>query len=286
MRRVAWRLESLAYDGLSLLLRALGFERASALGAWLLARLGPHTSKQRIVLRNLDIAFPKLDATQKRSLACTAWANLGRTFAEFPLTHRLRAPGPRVAVEGMEHLDAVVASSRPCVVVTGHFANWEVMACVLAQSALDCAITYRRINNPLMDRRVRGQRQAYGTRTLVPKSGAAGARQLLQALKAGRSVALLGDQKFNTGLGLPFFDHTAMTAPGPVRLALQADVPILRMWCRRDGARFTVGFEPLWTPHDVESGVAEILRWTEEIIRRAPAQWFWPHRRWPKEEYR
>ena len=286
MKRIGWWLEVVAYDLLSLALRGLGFARASALGAWLLRRIGPRTSKQRIVTRNLEIAFPDLDETERRDLSRSAWENMGRTFAEFPLTHRLQAPGPRVRVEGMEHLQTIVASGRPCIVVTGHFANWEVMACVLAQSDLDCAITYRRINNPHMDRRVRQQREAYGTQTLVPKSGAAGARHLLGALNEGRSVAFLNDQKFNTGLALPFFGIDAMTAPGPVRLALQADAPILRMWCRREGAEFTVGFEPPWRPESVEDGVREILRWTESVIARAPEQWFWAHRRWPKDQYR
>ena len=283
MKRLGWKLEVIAYDVVSLLLRALGFARASGFGAWVMARLGPRTSKQRIVMRNLEIAFP--DHPDREGLARAAWANMGRTFFEFPLTHRLAAPGPRVRVEGQEHLDGIVASGRPCIVVTGHFANWEVMACALAQSELDVAITYRRINNPLFDARVRRQREAYGTKTLVPKSGAAGARHLLAALKAGRSVALLNDQKFNTGLSVPFFGREAMTAPGPTRLALQAGIPVLPMSCVRNGAEFVVRYHALWVPEDVESGVERIVAWTEEVIRDAPEQWFWAHRRWPKEEY-
>ena len=284
MKRLGWRLEVLAYDLVSMLLRALGFERASNLGAWVMRRLGPRTSKQRIVRRNLEIAFP--DHPDREALAREAWANMGRTFFEFPLTHRLAAPGPRVRVEGQEHLDAIVASGRPCIVVTGHFANWEVMACALAQSELDVAITYRRINNPHFDARVRQQREGYGTKTLVPKSGAAGARHLLAALKSGRSVALLNDQKFNTGLSVPFFGREAMTAPGPTRLALQAGIPVLPISCRREGARFVVRYHAPWVPESVESGVARIVAWTESVIKEAPEQWFWAHRRWPKGEYR
>ena len=283
MKRLGWRLEVLAYDLVSLFLKLLGFERASKLGAWTMRRLGSRTSKHRIVRRNLEIAFP--ERTDREALAREAWANMGRTFFEFPLTHRLEAPGPRVRVEGQQHLDAVVASGRPCIIVTGHFANWEVMACALAASELDVAITYRRINNPYFDARVREQREAYGTKSLVPKSGAAGARHLLAALKSGTSVALLNDQKFNTGLRVPFFGREAMTAPGAVRLALQAGIPILPMSCERDGATFSVRYHSPWEPEDVESGVARIVAWTEEVIRAAPEQWFWAHRRWPKSEY-
>ena len=282
MKGLTWRLETLAYDILGVFLRLLGFRRASALGGRLLRHIGPRTSKHRIVLRNLAIAFPQLNEEGRERLARDAWDNAGRTFAEFPLTHRLTAPGPQVQVEGMEHLQSVIDSGRPAIIVTGHFANWEVMACVLAQSALDVAITYRRINNPHLDKRVRAQREAYGTRLLVPKSGAAGARHLLFALRSGTSVALLNDQKFNTGLSLPFFGEPAMTAPGPTRLALQTGAPILPLSCTRDGAQFTVTIHQHWHPEDVESGVKRILAFTEDRIREAPAQWFWPHRRWPK----
>ena len=282
-KRLAWRLETLAYDLVSLLLRALGFARASALGGWLLRRIGPRTSKHRIVTRNLGIAFP--DHPDREAIAREAWDNIGRTFFEFPLTHRLRVPGPQVRVEGREHLDAVVNSGEPCIVVTGHFANWEVMACVLARSKLDVAITYRRINNPYLDARVRAQRAAYGTKLLVPKSGAAGARHLLASLRRGESVALLNDQKFNTGESVPFFGRPAMTAPGPTRLALQVGAPVLLMSCARQGAEFVVRFEPPFHPDSVEHGLARIVAFTEATICANPAQWFWAHRRWPKGEY-
>jgi len=283
MKRLVWRLETLAYDLISLLLRLIGFRRASALGGWLLERIGPRTSKQRIVLRNLAIAFP--DHPEPNALARQAWNNVGRTFFEFPLTHRLEAPGSQVRVEGKEHLDAIAASGQPCIVVTGHFANWEVMACVLAQSPLDVAITYRRMNNLYLDARVRAQRASYGTKLLIPKSGPAGARHLLTSLKRGESVALLNDQKFNTGQSVSFFGRTAMTAPGPTRLALQVGAPLLLMSCERDGANFTVRIEPPFYPESVEDGLAKIIAFTETAIRANPAQWFWPHRRWPKSEY-
>ena len=287
MKRLGWRLEVLAYDLVSALLRLVGFERASDLGAWVMRRLGPRTSKHRIVRRNLEIAFP--ERTDRDALAREAWANMGRTFFEFPLTHRLEAPGPRVRVEGQGYFDRLRADGEPCIIVTGHFANWEVMACALAQSGHDVAITYRRINNPYFDARVREQREAYGTKSLVPKSGAAGARHLLAALKSGTSVALLNDQKFNTGLSVPFFGREAMTAPGAVRLAIQQRVAILPISCERDGATFTVRYHepwyPKWSDNGVEDSVAQIVEWTENIIRAAPEQWFWAHRRWPKGEY-
>ena len=104
------------------------------------------------------------------------WDNVGRTFAEFPLLHRIQAfEGSRVTVKGLE----IFKANAPAIIVTGHFANWEVMATVLTQSGLPVRITYRKINNPHIDRRVREKREAYGTKFLVQKSTHKGGRGII-----------------------------------------------------------------------------------------------------------
>ena len=285
------RLEALAYDVLTGLMRCLPFSIVSGVGAFVVKLIGPLTSKKHIVETGLRMAFPEKSDDDIRRLMRAQWDNLGRTFAEFPLTHRLRPSESlgRVSVKGIEHY----AANQPAIIVTGHFANWEVMATVLTHLKHPVRITYRKINNPLIDARVRKQREAYGTKFLVKKSTHAGGRELFEALKAGESVALLNDQKFNTGLEVPFFGKPAMTAQGAVRLALKTGRPLLPMAVTRDKSRFTVSFYPpinLVTSGnrdaDVRAGVTQITQFIEDRIRENPAQWFWVHRRWPKALYR
>jgi len=75
------------------------------------------------------------------------------------------------------------------------------MATVLTQSDRPVRITYRKINNPYIDARVRRQREKYGTKFLIQKSTHKGGRELLETLKKGESIAILNDQKFNTHSG-------------------------------------------------------------------------------------
>ena len=219
------------------------------------------------------------------------WDNVGRTFAEFPLTHRLKpfATNSRIEIKGFEHFE----QNHPAIIVTGHFANWEVMATVLTQSDHTTRITYRKINNPHIDARVRKQREAYGTKFLIQKSGHASGRELFEALQAGESVALLNDQKFNTGLEVPFFGEPAMTAQGAVRLALKTGRPLLPMSVTRQKSRFIVTFHPPITLEksgdrsaNVLAGVIQVNDFIETRVRETPDQWFWVHRRWPKSLYR
>jgi len=289
-KKLAWRLEALAYDSVGLFLKLFPFNGISAFGGWLLRLIGPLTSKHHIAKAGLEIAFPEKSEADITQILKEQWDNTGRTFAEFPITHRIKAfEGHRVKIKGLD----IFKANAPAIIVTGHFANWEVMATVLTQSGLPVRITYRKINNPYIDARVRKQRERYGTKFLVRKSGHKGGRELLEALKNGDSIALLNDQKFNTGVNVPFFGKDAMTAQGATRLALKTGRPLLPMAVTRDGANFTVTFyEPIKLEttgereKDVLSGVIQVTQFIEDRIRENPAQWFWVHRRWPKSLYK
>jgi len=289
-KKLGWRLEAFAYDIVSLLLKLFPFSGISAFGGWLLRLIGPLTSKHHIAKTGLQIAFPDKSESELAQILKDQWDNTGRTFAEFPITHRIKAfEGNRVTIKGLE----IFKANAPAIIVTGHFANWEIMATVVTQSSLPVRITYRKINNPYIDARVRNQRERYGTKFLVQKSTHKGGRELLEALKNDESIALLNDQKFNTGLSVPFFGEDAMTAQGATRLALKTGRPLLPMAVTRDGANFTVTFyEPikLDTSGDrdanVMNGVKQVNRFIEDRIREQPAQWFWVHRRWPKTLYK
>lgn len=293
-KRIVWRLECFAYDLVSLLLKPFSFDQISAFGGWIVGLIGPLTSKQNIAKKGLEIAFPDAPPAEIKRLLKAQWNNTGRTFAEFPILHKLNAKqAGRITVVGGDKLKARIRNGEPAVFISGHFANWEIMPLVLTQWGLPIQITYRPINNPHIDKRVRSQREAYGTKFLVPKSGPKGARQLLDALKAGESIALMNDQKFNQGMAVSFFGVDAMTAPGPTRLAIGAKAPLIPLTVIRDKARFTVTIhDPIDIDYDgergasVRAGVLKINEFVEDRIKEKPDQWFWVHRRWPKDLYK
>lgn len=290
-QHIIWRAEVLAYDGLSLILRAFPFSWISAFGGTAFRLIGPFTKKHHIAKTGLEIAFPDKDKAEIGRIMKAQWDNLGRTFIEFPLTHRIKAfdPKGRVTIIGIEKL----YTHTPGVIISGHFANWEIMATVVTQSERVVRVTYRKINNPYMDRRIQTQRQKYGTQFLVQKSTHKGGRELFDALNTGESIAIMNDQKFNEGLSVPFFSQNAMTAPGAVRLARKTGRPLLPMVVVRDKSRFTVTIHdpiPIKKTADREAdiydGVLAVNRFIEARIHENPAQWFWVHRRWPKEMYK
>lgn len=256
--------------------------------------LGPLTSAHRVAERNLRIAFPDAGDREIKLLLRAQWTELGRTLTEFAIVDRIVADTGRLEIEGLERLEAIAAGAGPVVFISGHFSNFELMAAAMVRAGVRVQVTYRAMNNPYVDARVRAVRYRYGVRLFAPK-GLDGARELMRALERGESVALMNDQKFNGGIEAPFFGVPAHTAPGPSTFALRFGVPLQPLSVQRigDSARFRViVHDPIVLEDtgdraaDIEAGVRRINAFMEERIRARPAEWFWVHRRWPNEVYR
>ena len=295
LKHVQWRLEVLAYDIVRGLMMLFPFAAISAFSGKLFQWIGPKTSKHHIAKTGMTLAFPDASEEQINTWLDESWNRMGRTFGEFPVLGRIKVFGKnsRVDVVGLEHLQKLKDENIGAVLVSGHFANWEIMAAVFSQAHLPVRVTYRPTNNPYFDKRIRAQRAAYGIELMVAKSGPKGAKELITALRSGESVALLNDQKFNEGIEVPFFGVGAMTAPGPTRLALKTGAPLILMSViRTQGSRFRVEIQPPLAVQktgdraaDIRGGVLQITSFIEDYIRANPTDWFWVHRRWPKELY-
>jgi KDO2-lipid IV(A) lauroyltransferase len=288
-----WRLEAFAFDLVAALLRLLPLDTASDFGGWLFGWLGPLTSADRTVQRNLRIAFPEASDADIDGIRKAQWRELGRFFVEFPMIDRIVSDPSRVEVVHRERLLAIAQAKRPAVLVGGHFSNFEIMAATVVRSGVRAHIGYRAANNPHFDRRIRQSRARYGVDLLEPK-GAEGVRAMMRALGRGEPVGLLVDQKHSGGIAVPLFGKPAYTATGAVVFALRFGVPLTPVCVQRTRkARFrVVVYDPIELADtgdrhaDIEAGTRQINAFFEDRIRERPAEWFWVHKRWPKEMYK
>ena len=288
-----WRAEAAGFAGFIGLMRLLGVERASRLGGALLRTLGPKVGTHRTVVRNLRIAFPDMPRAEREAMALEIWERIGRSFAETAVMDQLTPESGRLEIVGAERLAAIRDGGKPVVFVSGHLSNFEVMAAVLVASGVPVQVTYRAANNPYVDAQIRAARARYGVKLFAPKGGD-GARELLQGLERGESVALLNDQKFSEGPQVTFFGQPVNAAPGPSRLALRfgtvmQPISVVRL----PGVRFRVtAHEPIPVPStgdrqaDIARGVQAITTFIEARVREHPVDWFWVHKRWPDRVYR
>lgn len=287
-------LEALLFDAISGLMRLLPLDAASNFGAWLFRNVGPLTPPDRIARRNFRLAFPDADQEEIDHLVTRQWIELGRSLIELLMIDRIIADPSRLHIEGEAILREIAAGQKPVVFISGHFSNFEMMPAAIVRAGVKVQVTYRAMNNPFVDERVRRNRFNYGVRLFAPK-GLEGARALMRALERGESVALMNDQKFNGGIAAPLFGVTAHTAPGPSTFALRFGIPLQPLSVERTGpgARFKIiVHEPMWLEEtgdraaDIEAGVRRINAFVEDRVRARPWEWFWVHKRWPNEVYR
>lgn len=276
-------------------LTGMGIDSASNAGGRLLRAIGPLTPSHRTALYNMRLAFPGMSGPEERELLDEMWDGIGRLAGEFVQMQRLDLFGPdsRVTVEGLDILDRYREPGRGAVFVSGHFANWEVMPATIVGRGVDCEVTYRAANNPWVDAMIVEARAGYGVKLFAPK-GPRGGMRLVRILGRGGSIAMMNDQKYNTGVQGTFFGHPCMTNDAAIRLAHRFRTPIQTMsLVRTGGVRFTARLqEPVLLDVDrpvdevVVEGVQMINDFIEARIREAPAQWFWVHARWPKDAWR
>ena len=244
---------------------------------------------RRIAEANLHIAFPEWNADQRRVVRRKAAVHLMRTLLEV-----LRFGRTPEALDGALCLDTpewkrlrtLAESGSPCIFLTPHLGNWELLghAACLAGIAL-CAVA-RRIRNPWVDQIVRDSRTAHGLE-IIPEKGAA--RDLLRALRKGRHAGILMDQNVRPrhgGVFVDFFGLPVPTTRAPAALARRLNAHVLGAALVRSETtgKFHVVTEDLERPAREFSDdiclTQAMLRLNERLIRRSPDQYIWSYERW------
>lgn len=294
MKNIIYLLQALLLHLLMFFLKLLPLDTASNFGGWVGRTVGPRLGASRKAMKHLQQALPDLSEERRREIITEMWDNLGRVMAEYP--HLEQIGRERVELIAPEIMEQLKNDGKPAILFTGHLGNWECASPYFLHHGLLVSPVYRAPNNPWVRgllnkaRSIKGQLPAYS-------KSKAGTRQLIKALKEGRHVGILIDQKYNEGIAVNFFGHKAMSSPAFVQLAQKFDCPLVPARMERlGGAHFRVSlYEPLTlTTHDGlplphENVIETAHSYLEDWIREKPGQWLWLHRRWSSkklEEYK
>lgn len=241
-------------------------------------------ARRRVVTRNLELCFPELDADTREALEIRHFESLGMGVIELGITWW--APQDyieRIAgLRGMEHVRAALEKGNGVLMWSGHFATAELTGRVLEPEVPPIAAMYRPSDNALNDqimRRCRGQ----SVSELIMKDSV---RSLLKALKNNRPVWYAADQAYNRkGTVLaPFFGEPATTNTAVSQIAKVSKTSVVPFLPLRhnSGESYTLEFLPAlenFPSGDVEADAVRLNKLLEEMIRRAPEQYYWVHRR-------
>lgn len=279
MKKFRYLVEALLVRSLLFCFRHLSPDTASSLGGFLGRSLGTIMAASRKARRNLMLSLPGKTKAEYDTILSGMWENLGRVFAEYP--HLETISQTHVTIKGAENLGPLSQNKEAALFFSAHLANWEVSSPVVRTKGVDIDLIYRPPNNPWVDKILQECRSMKGILQTYPKSKT-GMRQVMEALKSGRRIGILIDQKYNQGVEVNFFGRPAMTSPAYIQLAKKFKCPLIPVRIQRTkGCHFIVEFfPPLDLSADQETLLTQSHQMLESWIADQPSQWLWLHRRW------
>ena len=243
--------------------------------------------ESRVTRRNLELAFPGLDAQARDDLHRQVLRTTARQALE-TLKLWTRPPAENLALLRERHgealYDAALAAGKGVIVAAPHFGNWEMLNQWLASRG-PIAVVYRPPESATGDAFLQIVRGVDNVRQVRAEGPAV--RQLWKMLKEGGAVGILPDQQPKAGDGefAPFFGVQALSMTLLSRLAERTGAPVLFAWCERvgDGPQFDLHVEPapaaIGDP-DPKLAVACLNAEVERIASRALAQYQWTYKRY------
>lgn len=289
LRELLWRVDFTCVWLLKQVAQLLPVDTASRLGDAVGRWIGPKLhSKSAIFRANFATAFPALGATELDQLVRRAWGRSGRILAEYPHLATILREDDRLVIDIREPIPTYTDTGRPCVIVTAHQSNWEVVCSAMAKLGMPNASLYSPPSNPLLDRMLLESRRALNCELLPAENSA---RLLMRALREGRTAAMVMDRRVDDGKPIQFFGRDKPSTVMPARLALKFHCDLVPVQVERlRDARYRVTFHPPVRPRDTSVDetaqavdmIQQVHQQFEEWIRQHPEDWFCSKRLWPK----
>ncbi len=246
---------------------------------------------RRIAREHLRLSFPDWPERRIERIARKSMYNMVYLALEVLLTPRLITPNrwrrhirPKNISESVRLL---VRQETGMVLLAGHFGNWEVVGYLMATLGFPTVSVARPLDNPYINDYLMGVRERTGQSILHKKGATANAADVL---RQRGSLAFIADQDAGRrGLFVDFFGRPASTYRSIALLARQYDAPIAVGYGKRlsDKFEFEAGIKRIIHPSEwagredeVTWITQEFTRELEEIVRSAPEQYLWVHRRW------
>jgi len=303
LEKLRWQAEYVGFRLVACVIDCLSVRqviRCAETMAWVMTRVVPKKiARYEVAKANLKTAFGnEKTSAEIDQIIYRMWVHLFRLVAEiiqFP--RKLTLENCRESVVFRNRDAAVVAlnSGRPVFVLGGHFGNWEASMAAFGVFGFKFGVVARKLDNPYLHKWFTKAREGTGHKLLLKQGGWDG---MVDILEHGGNLGLLCDQDAGRrGVFVDFFGKPASTNKSLALMAIEYNALIVVGYGRRlpdhldesRWVRYEIGCEEIIDPSDYKDGdqVREITehysRALERVVRRAPEQYFWVHRRWKSE---
>lgn len=245
--------------------------------------------RRKIVITNLQQAFPELTESQIIKLAKKNYQSIASTFIEIFKLKSLSEDEIKdlITFEGQELIDEKFNEDKGLILLTAHFGNWELGAIGMGlyyKGKLKVLVK-RQKNNYVADW-LKGLREKFGNKevTLGPS-----VREIYKSIKDKNIVGIVGDQRGKRdGIRVNFFGKQTATFPGTAAIAIKSQCPVVVILCTRlNNGNYMSITEEIKYQQFTGSNQSQIQQFNqkymnilENAVRKNPEQWFWMHNIW------
>ena len=239
--------------------------------------------RRSIVMVNLQLCFPELDAARREQMARDYFRRLGQSSLDYGILWWGSAArlDQMVTIDGVEHLQRCQAQGRPVILLTGHTIALDFGATAITRRFATVGLI-KPVRNPVIEWLMSRGRTRYRGRLYLRKEGL---RPVLRALRQGQAFYYLPDEdlthvKGSDWIFAPFFGvpTATITALGKLaRLSGAAVVPCMS-WYLPEQGRYRVSLSaPLedFPSGDIAADTGRMNTELERMIRRQPEQYMW-----------
>ena len=285
MKGIKYFLEFLLWIILFLIFKIIGFKNSSNIGGKIGEIFGPFIRSEKILKKNILNAFPNIDNNSLKKIKKDMWNNYGRTFAEYAFIKEFKNGKleDNLKIEGAEILQKIIDEKKPVLFLSGHFANFELMAMVIERSGINLAAIYRPLNNFFIEPYMTRLRKNNICKVQI-KKGLNGIKEIFRFLKNNYSIAMMIDQRVRQGERIDFFNKKAHTTNLPALLVKKFKCQIVTIKIKRyENYKFKITIEKpviFSETETVGSITLKLNSWLERTILENPSQWIWTHDRW------
>ena len=272
--------------GLCMALARLPWGLQRTLGAavgWLALRLLP--DRREAARTNLALCLPELDDAAREALLRANFRDVGIGLFEFARAWWGEVAPMRASarIEGLEILQRLQAEGRGVLLVSGHFMTLELCGRLLCDH-VPLAGMYRRHRSPVMEWAVLRGRLRYASAMF----GNGDTRAAIRHLKRGGVLWYAPDQDMRgkDTVFAPFFGIPAATITATHQFARMTACAVVPFFHRREGADYVLQVGQPLAPFPTDDAVADsaaVNAAIEAMVRQAPSQYLWLHRRFKRQ---
>ncbi len=271
----------------SFLVKFIPFEKIYPLSKFI-GRILFHLLRKRTLIAyyNLNKILPDYSENQKKQLIINSYASLIANILELiKIKNYSKKDIEKIfSVEGVDLLNSVLSKGKGCILINGHFGNWEIPV-VLPLFLKQTILTVGKKQKPeFFNKFLFELRTNFGMKVIQSKNSL---MPIFKTLKKGGIVGFIMDQrtrKENSVL-IDFFGEKIYCTSAPAYLAMKLNVPLILCYGERlNNSKFIFHFkkeiliEHTGNFHELlQKNTQKIHDEIKELILENPKNWFWLH---------